>query len=199
MANHILIPESRADAILTEVGVVPGQTTDGMTGTYNMDVMLKNGPETLSSDLDQILENHGYQAESSAQRDYIHTGVNWGYTGAQLSGSMDPATCHRHLRGAAAHHLHRLPHHLQCVPDLRHQRHPVLWPAEDHRHHPRQLRRIIRHQALALSLAGIPLGLVLGWLIGGQLTPVIVRQLNGVVPRVSVDPMILRPRPCFPW
>ena len=41
---------------------------------------------------------------------------------------------------------------------------------------PRQLRRIIRHQALALSLAGIPLGLVLGWLIGGQLTPVIVRH-----------------------
>ncbi len=92
VANHILIPESRVDAILTETGVVPGQTTDGMTGTYNMDVMLKNGPRNIAGDLDQILENHGYQAESSAQPGYIHTGVNWGYTGAQLSGSMDPAT-----------------------------------------------------------------------------------------------------------
>ena len=92
VANHILIPESRADAILTETGVVPGQTTDGMTGTYNMDVMLKNGARNIAGDLDQILENHGYQAESSAQPGYIHTGVNWGYTGAQLSGSMDPAT-----------------------------------------------------------------------------------------------------------
>ena len=55
---------------------------------------------------------------------------------------------------------------------------------------PRQLRRIIRHQALALSLAGIPLGLVLGWLIGGQLTPAIVSQLNGVVPMTSVSPVI---------
>ena len=49
VANHILIPESRADAILTETGVVPGQTTDGMTGTYNMDVMLKMGPEILQA------------------------------------------------------------------------------------------------------------------------------------------------------
>ena len=55
---------------------------------------------------------------------------------------------------------------------------------------PRQLRRIIRQQALTLSLAGIPLGLVLGWLIGGQLTPAIVSQLNGVVPMTSVSPVI---------
>ena len=44
--------------------------------------------------------------------------------------------------------------------------------------------------ALTLSLAGIPLGLVLGWLIGGQLTPAIVSQLNGVVPMTSVSPVI---------
>ena len=87
--DSILIPESRADAILTETGVVPGQTTDGMTGTYNMDVMLKNGARNIAGDLDQILENHGYQAESSAQPGYIHTGVNWGYTGAQLASGLD--------------------------------------------------------------------------------------------------------------
>lgn len=55
---------------------------------------------------------------------------------------------------------------------------------------PRQLRRIIRHQALALSLAGIPLGLAAGWLVGGQLTPVVIAQLDGVVSVVSVDPVI---------
>ena len=55
---------------------------------------------------------------------------------------------------------------------------------------PRQLRRIIRIQALVLSLAGIPLGLVLGWLIGSRLTPAIVSQLDGVVPVTSVSPVI---------
>ncbi len=38
---------------------------------------------------------------------------------------------------------------------------------ENHWHHARQLRRIIRIQALILSLMGIPIGLVLGWLLGG--------------------------------
>ncbi|MEI3362360.1 MAG: FtsX-like permease family protein [Oscillospiraceae bacterium] len=39
---------------------------------------------------------------------------------------------------------------------------------------PRQLRRIIRQQGLMMTVVGIPLGLVIGYLVGGQLTPVIV-------------------------
>ena len=190
VANHILIPESRADAILTETGVVPGQTTDGMTGTYNMDVMLKNGARNIAGDLDQILENHGYQAESSAQPGYIHTGVNWGYTGAQLSGSMDPATfiaiCAVLLLIIFTGYLiiYNV-FQISVTNDIR-----FYGLLKTIGTTPRQLRRIIRHQALALSLAGIPLGLVLGWLIGGQLTPAIVSQLNGVVPMTSVSPVI---------
>ncbi len=50
VANHILIPESRVDAVLaeTEAGVVPGQTTDGMTGSWNLDVMLKMRPAHIA-------------------------------------------------------------------------------------------------------------------------------------------------------
>ena len=55
---------------------------------------------------------------------------------------------------------------------------------------PRQLRRIIRTQALLLSLIGIPVGLLLGWLLGGILTPVIVARLDGVSSVVSVSPVL---------
>lgn len=55
---------------------------------------------------------------------------------------------------------------------------------------PRQLRRIIRIQALLLSLIGIPTGLLLGWLLGGVLTPVIVARLDGVTAVVSVSPLL---------
>ena len=134
------------------------------------------GPEISQRDLDQILENHGYQAESSAQPGYIHTGVNWGYTGAQLSGSMDPATfiaiCAVLLLIIFTGYLiiYNV-FQISVTNDIR-----FYGLLKTIGTTPRQLRRIIRHQALALSLAGIPLGLVLGWLIGGQLTPVIVRQ-----------------------
>ena len=88
VANHILIPESRADAILAEVGVTP-PGSDGMTGSWNLDVMLKHGARSIASDLEEILANNGYQSETPGET-YISTGVNWGYTGAQLSDKLDP-------------------------------------------------------------------------------------------------------------
>ena len=62
-----------------------------MTGSWNLDVMLKSGSRHIANDIAQILENHGYQDQSAGAPDYIHTGVNWGYTGAQLSDNLDPS------------------------------------------------------------------------------------------------------------
>lgn len=92
VANHILIPESRLDEILQETDVTP-PGSDQMTGSWNLDVMLENGARSIESDLEQILENAGYQTEDASNPDtYVNIGVNWGYTGAQFSGRMDPTT-----------------------------------------------------------------------------------------------------------
>ena len=190
VANHILIPLSRAEAILAQAGVTPGQSRDGMTGSWNMDVMLKSGSRHIERDLDQILANYGYQSKSMDQESFIRTGVNWGYTGAQLSESMDPATV---LAIAAMVLLIVFTGYLIIYNVFQ------ISVAGDIRFYgllktigttPRQLRRIIRHQALALSLGGIPLGLAAGWVIGSWLTPVIVERLNGVVAVTSVSPAI---------
>ena len=190
VANHILIPLSRAEAILAQAGVTPGQSRDGMTGSWNMDVMLKSGSRHIERDLDQILANYGYQSKSMDQEGFIRTGVNWGYTGAQLSESMDPATV---LAIAAMVLLIVFTGYLIIYNVFQ------ISVAGDIRFYgllktigttPRQLRRIIRHQALALSLGGIPLGLAAGWVIGSWLTPVIVERLNGVVAVTSVSPAI---------
>ena len=67
--------------------------SDQMTGNWNLDVMLKNGAWSIESDLEQIAKNAGYQAEDPSDADtYVAPGVNWGYTGAQLSSQMDPVT-----------------------------------------------------------------------------------------------------------
>ena len=189
VASHVLIPESRVDAILDEVGVTPpGQ--DGMTGSWNLDVMLKSAMH-IERDLDQILEDHGYQSQSrDAQTPYISTGVNWGYTGAQLAENLDAATL---LAIAALLLLIVLTGYLIIYNVFQ------ISVTNDIRFYgllktigttPRQLRRIIRQQALWMSLAGIPLGLILGYLVGAQLTPVIVARLDGIVSVVSVNPLI---------
>ena len=188
VANHILIPESLADAILAEVGVIP-PGSDGMTGSWNLDVMLKNGARSISSDLDKILVNHGYQSDTPGET-YISIGVNWGYTGAQLSDKLDPAVVDI-IVGVLI--LILLTGYLIIYNVFQ------ISVAGDIRFYgllktigttPRQLRRIIRTQALLLSLIGIPVGLLLGWLLGGVLTPVINAQLNGVTTVVSVSPLL---------
>ena len=188
VANHILIPESRVDAILAEAGVTPPDS-DGMTGSWNLDVMLQHGARSIAADLEEILANHGYQSETPGET-YISTGVNWGYTGAQLSDKLDP-TVAAIVTGVLL--LILLTGYLIIYNVFQ------ISVAGDIRFYgllkaigttPRQLRRIIRTQALALSLIGIPAGLLLGWLLGGVLTPVIVARLDGVTSVVSASPLL---------
>lgn len=187
-ANHVFIPQSRLNEILSETGVTP-PGEDGMTGAWNMDVMLRNGSRSIEADLNKILENHGYQSQAREDGgNYIDIGVNWGYTGAQLADKLDPVTV---LLMASILALILLTGYLIIYNVFQ------ISVAGDIRFYgllktigttPRQLRRLVRMQAVMLSLAGIPLGLILGWLLGGILTPVIVRQLNAVTPVVSVSP-----------
>ena len=189
VASHVLIPESRVDAVLAEVGVDPASSTNGMTGTWNLDVMLKSGSRHIERDLNQILADHGYQSETAGD-DYIDTGVNWGYTGAQLSDNLDPIVV---IAIVAMLLLIIFTGYLIIYNVFQ------ISVTNDIRFYgllktigttPRQLRRIIRQQALTLSLAGIPLGLIVGWFIGGQITPAIVSRLDGIVPTTSVSPVI---------
>ena len=187
-ASHVLIPESRVDAVLAEVGVTP-PGSNGMTGTWNLDVMLKSGSRHIERDLNQILADHGYQNET-AGANYIDIGINWGYTGAQLSDNLDPIVV---IAIAAMLLLIIFTGYLIIYNVFQ------ISVTNDIRFYgllktigttPRQLRRIIRQQALTLSLAGIPLGLIVGWFIGGQITPAIVSRLDGIVPTTSVSPVI---------
>ena len=189
VANHVLIPESRVDAILQEVGVTP-PGTDGMTGTWNMDVMLRHGARSIASDLSQILADNGYQVQDPAADQYIATGVNWGYTGAQLSDQIDPSVI---LTIAVLLVLILFTGYLIIYNVFQ------ISVAGDIRFYgllktigttPRQIRRIIRIQALVLSAAGIPAGLLLGWLLGGVLTPVIAARLNDITTTVSASPAL---------
>lgn len=189
VANHILIPESRVNAILEEAGVDPENAKDGMTGSWNMDVMFKNSLH-IAKDVGEVLSRHGFQNQDRGEANYISTGVNWGYSGAQLADKLDPGTV---IAIAAMLLLIIFTGYLIIYNVFQ------ISVTNDIRFYgllktigttPRQLKRIIRQQALLLSAAGIPLGLLLGWLVGSKLTPVIISRLNGVESIVSTSPVI---------
>ena len=196
-ASHILIPESRVEAVLQETGVTP-PGEDQLTGGYSLDVMLKNGSRSIESDMVKILEDHGYEEGHRGQGgNWIAIGVNWGYTGAQLSNKLDSTTA---VVLVAMLILILLTGYLIIYNVFQ-----ISVAGDIHFYGllktigttPRQLRRIIRIQALILSLMGIPIGLVLGWLLGGVLTPLVAARLNGVTEMVSVSPVLFAASAAF--
>ena len=183
-AYHVLVPESRVDAVLAEAGVDPAEPDDRMTGRWELDIMLTSSMH-IADDIYQILADHGYVSEDG---DYeIPVGVNWGYTGAKLADSIDPtllvASIALVLLIAFTGYLiiYNI-FQISVSADVRHYGLLKTVGATG-----RQLRRIVRMQALALCAAGIPLGLILGWFMGGLITPYVVANMDGMENVVSLD------------
>lgn len=189
-AHHVLIPHNLAREIYDQAGIGSGIGWDGVTGAWNMSVML-NSPLYIQRDLNKILANHGYQSEKATEENYISIGVNWGYTSSQLAENMDPLAVLSVIGLLLIIILtgYLIIYNLFQISVSRDVRFYGLLKAIGTTG--KQLSRIIRQQALMLSLAGIPLGLMLGYVIGIQLTPVILSRLNGVEPNtVSRSPLI---------
>lgn len=187
-ANHVLIPRSRAEEIFSKLDT---QGLDGITATHNMDVML-NSTAHINEDLLQVLENHGYQSESRSEgENFIPIGVNWGYIQAGLAEGMDPENI---IAFGAIILLIIFTGYLIIYNVFR------ISVSNDIRHYGllktigttgRQLRRMIFIQAMSLSAAGIPIGLILGYGIGALLTPVVLNELSGIQQdALSVSPAI---------
>lgn len=187
VASHVILPLSQAEEIYTKLDT---KGLDGMTGKWNMDVMFKSSVN-IRKNMETLLENYGYQDEKQGEANFISTGINWGYTGAQLADSIDPIT----LTGIVMLLLLIVFTGYLIIYNVF-----QISVAGDIRFYgllktigttPRQLKHIIRKQALILSSVGIPVGLIIGYLVGIKLTPVILSQLNGVVvSTLSVSPAI---------
>lgn len=190
-ASHVLIPHSRAQAIYDQAGIGSGISNDGMTGSWNLDVMLGSSLH-IEQDLNKLLANQGYQTTSrSAGNNYIATGVNWGYTGSQLADNIDPITVAA-IVGLlliiifTGYLIIYNVFQISVSNDIR-----FYGLLKTIGTTGRQIRRIIRQQALLLSLTGIPLGLLIGYGVGVRLTPVVLSRLDGVVQdAVSASPLI---------
>jgi putative ABC transport system permease protein len=190
-ANHVLLPHSRAQAIYDQVGIGKGVGNDGMTGSWNIDVMMDSTLH-IEKDMNKILEKHNYQTKDPSEGDnYIASGVNWGYTGSQIANTIDPMTI---FAIAVLLLIIIFTGYLIIFNVFQ------ISVSSDIRFYGllktigttgRQIRRIIRYQALILSAIGIPVGLLVGFGVGAWLTPMVLSRLNGVVPdAVSSSPLI---------
>ena len=157
----------------------------------DLNVMMRSSID-IQGQMEQVDTDLGYEWEDTSKENCVPIGVNWGYTSAQLGQTMDMQT----LIALIAFLLLIIFTGYLIIYNIF-----QISVTEDIRFYgllktigvtPRQLRRIIRWQALFLSAVGIPIGLLLGYGIGAVLTPIAIKSttFGTVHASLSSSPLI---------
>ncbi|MCQ5130418.1 ABC transporter permease [Butyricicoccus faecihominis] len=185
MASMAILPRSYVEE---QLKTAPADSGYGI-GKWSLNVYFKN-TNHIKEDLLAVLENHGYQNETAGEDNYIKIGVNWAYTGAQFAANADPTTMIAIIvlllififTGYLI--IYNI-FQISVTNDIR-----FYGLLKTIGTTGRQIRRIIRRQALYLSITGIPIGLLIGWVCGTVITPMIMKNLSYTVTHVTANPII---------
>lgn len=185
--SQVLIPKSRAERMVATMGELPEGSG---IGTWSLDVMFANS-RNIKQNMLEVLANQGYQNKSRMKKHYIQFGVNWAYTGAKLDNNSNTMM---YLAIAAILLVIMLTGYLIIYNVFQ------ISVTNDIRFYGlmktigttgRQIKRMIRQQALVLSTVGIPLGTLLGYLLGAKLTPFIMNTMSDItVEQAAAHPLI---------
>lgn len=154
---------------------------DPNVGMINADVNFNNS-NNIENKLIKVITESGYTL------DEIAYGVNWAYTGN--NGSINTGTL---VAVGAGILMIVLSGYLMIANVFN------ISVSRDVRYYgliktigttPRQIRKLLRNQAIWLSLVGIPIGLLFGYLIATLLVPKILYTLNTEVISISINPFI---------
>lgn len=174
-ASQVWLNQSYVDTQLEKYGHL---SSDKTINTINADVNFSNS-RNIEKKLIKVITDSGYTV------DEIQYGVNWAYTGND--GPADLET----IIGAAVFILMIMFCGYLMISNVFY-----ISVAKDIRYYGllktigttgRQIRIIIRRQALLLCLQGLPIGLFMGYLTGFFLTPVVLSLFTANVIKVSFD------------
>lgn len=155
-----------------------------LTGTITGYIKFKNSLN-IEKNLETVLTESGYSMDESAPN-YIASGINWAYlsTGTKL----DAATaigllCAMALFMFAGYLIIYNIFQISVLKDIHF--YGLLKTIGTSN---RQLRAVIRHQAVLLSMIGIPMGLLAGFFVGKALVPALMENSTYAGSAVSVSP-----------
>ena len=193
-ASHVLIPESRLEELFTRHNV---QFSNEFTGKYGLNVMLKSD-HNIEEQMVEILERHGF-VDGENSENTISIGVNWGYMGENLAEGLDFGSVATisviilfiiFTGYLIIYNIFRI----SVANDIRH--YGMLKTIGTTQ---TQIKSMVQTQALILSAIGIPIGLIVGWVTGSVLCPVVMSELNVYNSSASVSPWIFVFSAVFSW
>lgn len=159
-----------------------------MTGVINSYIMFKNSVG-LEEKLHTVITESGYSLEEDSP-DFIANNVNWAYLSTNFD--LDAGTVLAVLAALALVIFtgYLIIYNIFQISVLRDIRFYGLLKTIGTTG--TQIKRIIRRQALLLSVIGIPIGLVLGYFVGCTLVPVIMDQSYFATSdyKIAMNPLI---------
>ena len=184
--HYINIPADYASSIeaqAAEQGLEPFRV--------DLNVMMASAAN-IRGQMEQVDTDLGYTWDSYGDPNSVRIGVNWGYTTSQMASQLDPQTV---IAIAAFLLLVIFTGYLiiynifqiSVTGDIR-----FYGLLKTIGTTPRQLRSIIRQQALLLCVIGIPAGMLLGYGVGAVLTPVVMARttFGAETTTISASPLI---------
>ena len=187
-ADHVLLSKSQTEEILSGVTLYGD---DNYTGKYTLSIMFGSDFH-ITEKVETLVERYGYSRDHDADN-YLSAGVNWGYVNTDLLQSVGWEAV---LTLAGLLLLIIIIGYLIIYNVFR------IAVEGSIRYYGllktigttgRQIKRMIRMEAAALSVAGIPLGLLIGYLVSVMLTPAVCTALSihkSYVQAVSANPVI---------
>ncbi|MGI6095601.1 MAG: ABC transporter permease [Lachnospiraceae bacterium] len=184
--HYLNISEEYADTVESE-GIAAGMNAFRV----DLNVMMASSVD-IRGQMEQVDRDLGYSWETYGEENSVRIGVNWGYTTAQLGERMDMQTVFAMLAFLAlviftGYLIIYNIFQISVTGDIR-----FYGLLKTIGVTPRQLRRIIRQQALFLCIIGIPVGLLLGYGVGAILTPVVMAEttFGASATAISASPLI---------
>lgn len=157
----------------------------------DLNVMMASSID-IRGQMEQVDTDLGYTWETRNEENSVRIGVNWGYTSSQIGEVFDLQTVAAALAFIilvifTGYLIIYNIFQISVTGDIR-----FYGLLKTIGVTPRQLRRIIRQQALLLCLFGIPTGLLLGYGVGVVLTPIILQSttLGTTSLTISASPVI---------
>lgn len=155
----------------------------------DMSVMMKS-KMNIEKQMLRVLFDLGYKSDNNHDENNIRIGVNWGYETSQLANNIDAGSIAAVFSFALLiiftgyliiYNIFRI----SVSGDIRF--YGLLKTIGVTK---KQLKHIIRYQAMALCLVAIPLGLIVGYITGSILTPILIATSNLSGVSISTSPLI---------
>ncbi len=187
LVSQMWVSESFLEQTLDQY---PSDGNEGYeAGAWNLDLYFSDSSH-IRENLQKIAEDNGYQIQDPESEDYLRTGVNWAYTKTHVNSGEEI------LNLAAAILLLLMIvltgyliiyniFQISVAGDIR-----FFGLLKTIGTTGRQIKRLLRYQALCICVLGIPIGLALGYFIGNGVTQAIMKTMSEKQTYLTLNPWI---------